>query len=89
MAADIRITYAKDICIGSIYAIGTWIKCADIMSACTECIYTSNVFVKDVEPKTLVESEVILAGLGINNYCFQLSIRLTFTSIEKLSCWGK
>lgn len=44
--------------------------------------------IRDIKPKALVKSGVILASLGVNNYCLLLSIILIFLSTDGMSYWG-
>lgn len=39
-----------------------------------------------IEAKALTKSEVILLGLGVNDYCLSLSMRLIFASTDIVGC---
>ena len=83
MATDIRSIYARDTYIGSICAVGTWIRCTSVRGAYTGCIYVRSAFARGVKPKILAGSEVILAGPDVNN-CYLME--LVFASINGVSC---
>ena len=82
MTADIESICAKDTCIGSTCAVGTWIGCAGIGSACTRSICARGVFAGDVKLRALARLGVILAGLGVYDCCF---IGLVFALIDGVS----
>lgn len=46
-------------------------------------------WVRSIEPKILVRSEVIMGGLRVNFCCLLLLIRLIFISTEGVICWNK
>lgn len=76
MAASIRNTYVRDTYIGSNCAMNTWIWCTTIGNAYTRNIYISGAYIRDIKPKILARSELILRSPGIifiytsiNNYC--------------------
>ena len=86
MAAGIGTIYAKDTCISSTCAVGIWIGCASVGSACTGCICTRDAFARDMKPRALAELGVTLAGQGINDCCYWLFMGLVFTSMHSVSC---
>ena len=79
---DIRSLYTINICISNTSAMRTWIGCISIGDACIGYICARGAFVKNVEPRALVESGATLVSLNVNNFCFQLFIKLIFTSIN-------
>lgn len=87
VAAGISI---RDTCIGSTYAMATWIGCIDIESAYTKGIYAKSTFVGDVEPKALTKLKVILAGWRINDCCFWLlSYEIDFALTKGVYYWSR
>lgn len=85
----IKSIYTRDICINNTCTLNTWMRCANIEKACTKNICTINIFIRDVEPRILIELVITLIFLRRNNYCLQLFIRLIFALIEEMSCWNK
>ena len=85
IAINIRKTFAKDAYINNPYIIGIWIGYASIRGACISNIYTKSAFIKDVESKTLVGSEIILTSLKTNDYYLILSMRLILASTNSTS----
>ena len=69
MAAGIRSTCTKDTCIGSTYAVGTWIGCAGVGGACIRSICAKSASLGGVKSRVLVGLGVTLAGPGVNDYC--------------------
>ena len=82
MAASFRNICVRDTCIGSTCTVDTWIRCADIGGAYTECIYARSIFAGSVEPRVLARSGVILVGPGINDNCFLSFMGLIFVLLE-------
>ncbi len=89
MAAGIGSTYARDTCINSTCAMGTWIGYTGVASACTGGICAKSASVGGVEPRALVGLGVTLVGLGLNNCCLQLFMGLIFALIEELCSSGR
>lgn len=76
MLVDIENTYAKDNYISS-GAMGIWIGYANIRGDYIKSIYTKDAFIKDIQPKILARSRIILGisritftDVGVNNYYF-------------------
>lgn len=86
--ASIRSICTKDTCIGSTCIIHTWIWCYSIGDTYTRVIYIKSTSDRDVELRTLIRSEVILASSRINNCYFRSFIGLIFASINCVSHRG-
>ena len=90
LAAGTRRTDARDACIVSTCAVGTWIGCASDGGACTSGICAKSASVRGVEPgvgpRALLGSGITFAGLWVNDCCRLLLIGLRFSSTEGLIC---
>lgn len=89
MAANNRSTCVRDIYISSTYTVGIRIKYSGIGDTYTRVICARSASDGGVELKALARSGVILAGLRVNNYCFQSFIGLIFNSIDRISYRGR
>lgn len=85
IVTNIRNTCTKNTCISSTCTVNIWIRYTGIRNACTGYIYDRNTFVENIKLKALARLGVILTGLGINNCCFWLFIKLIFALIEYIN----
>lgn len=80
------ILMSKKLILVNIYAISTWIRWANIESACIRCICARNAFAGDIKLRIMAKSRIILVGLRINNYCLLLFMGLIFASTKEVNC---
>lgn len=86
MATGIGSTNTRNTCIDNICTIHIWIEYAGFDGACIKVIYAESAFIRDVKPRTLMRSAVLLVGQEINDCYYQLLIRFIFTLIGYISC---
>lgn len=66
-----------------------FIRYADIKGTNIGSICTRGASVRAVKPRILVGLERILVVLGVNDYCFLISMRLIFTLTKEPNYWCK
>lgn len=88
MTANIESTFARDTYIDNIYAVNTWIKCADMRGVYTKYIYTRESLVENIILRILEKLRIIFADSMINDYCLQLFIDLVFALINSVKYWN-
>lgn len=81
----------RNTCIDSINAMDTWIKYTKVRDACIRGICARNNSVGGIESRAFVRLREISAsaGLKVGDYYLLSFLKLIFTSIKRVSCWGK